>query len=496
VGLQEYNDFQRNRAKNQKPADYSYPVEGLQLDPNDRYAFRILLNQPYPQLRYLMAMNFTAPIPREAAELYGSEFRRHPVGCGPFVLAEWTPKLRLVLKRNPHFRTEFYPNEGDPGDREAGLLADAGKKLPLVDSIVYTIIKEDITGWNLFLQGYMDSWSVPKESFSKVVSQQGTLTPEMKDRGMELDHSRDPNIGYYAFNMMDPVVGGYTPGKRKLRQAISMAIDVQASIDLFNSGLGTQAQFLIPPGIFGYDKDYHNPYRQYSIQGAKRLLAEAGYPDGIDVKSNERLTIYFDNALTTPAGRQFVQYLMQQFSAVGIRLVPRTWRHEVWQERIDKGQFQFIRWGWLADYPDPENFVFLLYGPNRRPGPNSSGYDNPEYNRLFEQMRSMDDGPERLAIIRRMRDIAVEDCPWVFESHDEGLGLHYNWLRNVKRHPVALDALKYRGVDVRRRARLRETWNRPHYLPLIGLAAFLVVGSLPAVFTVRSRRSRRLRRSG
>src|SRR5207247_2305687 len=117
-------------------------------------------------------------------------------------------------------------------------------------------------------------------------------------------------------------------------------------------------------------------------------------------------------------------------------------------------------------------------------------------NRLFEQMRSMDDGPERLAVIRKMRAITVEDCPWVLSDHSEGLGLHYNWVTNVKRHAVALDGAKYHGVDAERRARLRAAWNPPHYLPLLAFAAFLVVGSLPAVFTVRSRRSRRLRRSG
>src|SRR5205807_2682020 len=146
-----------------------------------------------PQLRYLMAMNFTAPIPREAVEKYGPEFRRHPVGCGPFVLAEWTPKLRLVLRRNPNFRPEFYPNEGDPGDREAGLLVDAGKRLPLLDAVIYSIIKEDITGWNMFLQGYMDAWTVQQENYSQVVSSQGTLTPEMRARGIRLGRTREPN---------------------------------------------------------------------------------------------------------------------------------------------------------------------------------------------------------------------------------------------------------------------------------------------------------------
>ena len=203
VGLKEYHDHQRERAKRHQSADYSFSVDGLQTDAKDKYSFQLLLNQPYPQLRYLMAMNFTTPIPREAVEHYGPDFRRHPVGCGPFMLSEWSPKLRLVLKRNPHFRPEYYPSQGDPGDREAGLLADAGKRLPLSDEVVYTVIKEGLTGWNLFQQGYMDDYSVIKESFSQVVSQQGTLTPQMAAKGIRLDRSREPNIGYYAFNMRD-----------------------------------------------------------------------------------------------------------------------------------------------------------------------------------------------------------------------------------------------------------------------------------------------------
>src|SRR5439155_9406270 len=272
--------------------------------------------------------------------------------------------------------------------------------------------KEDITGWNLFLQGYMDAWGVPQESFSQVVSRQGTLSPQMKAKGITLVRTHVPNIEYFAFNMKDPTVGGYTLQKRKLRQSISMAIDTQAELDLFNSGLGTPAQFLIPPGLFGYEKSFRNSYHHYNVEGARRLLAAAGYPGGIDSQTGERLSIFFDNAATNAAGRQLVQFVQKQLERIGITLVPRSSRFEVFQDRVDKGQFQFMHWGWLADYPDPENFLFLLYGPNSRPGPNAAAYDNPEYNRLFDQMRSMDDGPARLAIIRQMRAIAVEDCPW------------------------------------------------------------------------------------
>lgn len=492
-----FDDYVKNNSKRimaKQKADYSAPVAGLQLDPKDPLTFRILLNQPYPQLRYLMTMHFTTPQAHEAIEKYGKEIARHPVGCGPYLLAEYKSKQRLVLKANPNRPNETYPTAGMPGDRKAGLLRDAGKRLPLVETVVYNIVKEDVTGWNLFLQGYMDAWGVTQNNYQQVMSRPGQLSPEMKQRGISLERDVSANVNYFAFNMDDPVVGGYTQRGRKLRQAISTAIDAQDFIDLFNQGNGVVAQSIVPPGIYGYDAGFRNPYRQHSVERAKKLLAEAGYPGGKDAKTGERLTLYYDNTATDAAGRQYVGLVKKQIEAIGLHVESRSWRSNVWQDRLDKGQFQFAKYGWYADYPDPENFVFLLYGPNRRPGVNYANYNNPEYNRLFEQMRSMDDGPQRLALIRRLRAIATEDCPWIYLNHDINLSLTQPWRTNVKPHPVANDITKYAGVDGERRSGLQVQWNRPIVWPAAILLLLLGVGSIPAARVVRSRGSRRVRR--
>jgi len=172
-----------------------------------------------------------------------------------------------------------------------------------------------------------------------------------------------------------------------------------------------------------------------------------------------------------------------------------SWRAAVMRDRIEKGQFQFARFSWYADYPDPENFVFLLYGPNRRPGPNGSAYDSPEYNRLFEQVRAMDDSPERLALLRKMRDVAVEDCPLVYLYHKQALGLTYGWVGSAKPHPIANDFSKYWRVDGPVRAARQTEWNRPNYWPILAALLFLIAGSVPAVAAVRGRSRRRARRS-
>jgi len=498
IGFDELIARNRERQKRGEPADYDAPVAGLQLDPADPYAFSIALNQSYPQLRYLMAMHFTSPMPYEAAAYYGGDIQRHPVGCGPYVLESWTPKRRIVLAKNPNRPPESYPDDGDPGDAEAGYLAPAGRQLPLVDKIIISTITENTTGWNLFLQGYQDAWILKQTNFQQAFSQQGMLSEEMRQHGIRLVKTNDIGVTYFAFNMQDPVVGGYTPARRKLRQAISLAVNSQEFIDLFSQGNGIVAQGILPPGIYGYDPAYNNPWRAYdpSLARARELLKEAGYPSGIDSKTGDRLTLYYDNALTTAGGRQFVGLISRQLEALGIDFESRSQRDVVWQNKIDGNNWQFTDYGWLADYPDAENFFFLLYGPNRRPGPNLTGYDNPVYNRLFEKMRAMDDTPERLAIIHQLRAMIEEDCPLIFVQHTETMTLYQGWVGPVKPNPIGNTLHKFRSVDAALRAERQREWNAPVVWPLAVLAALFVACNVPAVLVVRNRHRRHVTQRG
>jgi ABC-type transport system substrate-binding protein len=494
LGFHDYVVENRKRIAHGAHADYAVPVAGLQPVAGDPYAFRILLNQPFPQLRYLMSMRLTTPQAAEATARYGKEIARHPVGCGPYQVAEYRSKQRIVLVRNPNYRPELYPAEADPGDRAAGLLADAGQPLPRTERIVYTVLREGVTSWNRFLQGYEDIWSVTQTNYQQVVSAQGTLTPEMRRMGIRLQRIFTPNISSFFFNMSDPVFGGYTPERRRLRQAISLAIDAQALIDLFSQGNAEAAQFLIPPGVPGYERAYRNPYRSFDLARAKRLLAEAGYPDGIEAKTGERLTLYYDHSALDAAGRQYVAVVSRQIEALGIKVVARGWRSTMMRDRMDKGQWQFVGHLWIADYPDPEDFLILLYGPNHRPGPNEGDYQSPEFDRLFERMRAMDDGPERLALLRRIRAIVVEDCPVIFVRHDMTLQISHGWLHNNKPPSVDMDYKKYLAIDGGLRAQRQAEWNRPNYAPAILFCGMIAAGVLPAIALVRTRQNRRLRR--
>ena len=470
-----------------------------------------MLNQPYPQLRYLMAMHFTTPMAHEAVEKYGDEnldarakdiakLSVHSVGCGAFQVTEYVKKSRIVLQANPNYRGEFYPSEGARGDREEGMLADAGKRLPLARTIQFNIVRESITSFNAFQQGYQDIAGVTQQNFQQVMTQPGRLSPEMAERGFGLHRDKAVDVYYFCFNMDDPTFGGASEKNRKLRQAISLAIDDHEIIDLLHQGLGVPAQFMVSPGLTAYDPEYRNPYRQFdrSLTRAKQLLSEAGYAGGIDPHSGKRLTIIWDNLNTTPLGKQETGLITRQLEKLGLNVDSRSHLFPEFEDRLNKGQFQFMNFGWVADYPDPENFVFLLYGPNsaeKANGPNYANYSNPEYDRLFDQMRVMDDGPAREAIVRKMRAIVEEDCVWIPSLHSETFALTQPWLKNYKPHPVALDGVKYWRADGAMRARLQTLWNRPNYWPILAVAALLLFAIVPAVGVVSARTNRRVRRN-
>ncbi len=456
VGLAEYGRMLEEVVRDLPKDAYldleRYPLEGAQVV--DRYTYRIRIRGSYPQFIYWLAMPFFAPVPPEAERFYqqpGMAERNltldwQPVGTGPFYLAENDPNRVMVLRRNPHYRADFYPAEGEEGDAGAGLLRHAGQRLPFLEAAVYSLEKEDIPRWIKFLQGYYDSSGITSDTFDQAIrigpDGRPDLSPEMQARGVRLHTSVRTSIWYVGFNMLDPVVGGDTERARKLRQALSIALDFEEFISIFLNGRGIPAQGPIPPGIFGHREGEAgiNPvvYRwqdgrpvRRSLEEARRLLAEAGYPGGREAASGRPLTLYFDTMASGPEAKSRLDWYRKQFGKLGIQLVVRATDYNRFQDKMLKGNAQIFEWGWNADYPDPENFLFLLYGPNRkavRNGENATNYANPEFDRLFRVMKDMQDGPERQRIIDRMLDIVRRDAPWIFAYYPTSFCLGNAWV--------------------------------------------------------------------
>ncbi|MGA7800706.1 MAG: ABC transporter substrate-binding protein [Gammaproteobacteria bacterium] len=474
-----------------------------------RYSYQITIRGKYPQFRYWLAMPFFAPMPHEAVQFYsqpGLDERNisldwYPVGSGPYMMTINNPNRQMVLARNPDFHDERYPSEGEPGDAKAGLLADAGRRLPFINKVVFSLEQESIPYWNKFLQGYYDVSGLTSDSFDQAIrigsGGELALTEAMRRKHIKMETAVAPSIYYLGFNMLDPVVGGYSERARKLRQAISIALNYEDYISIFLNGQGVAAQGPIPPGIFGYQagKDGIDPFvynwtadgpQRKAIAVARRLLAEAGYPDGRDAKTGAPLLLHLDTPGGGPDAKAQYDWMRKQFNKIDIQLDIRDTDYNRFQDKMQRGTEQLFQWGWNADYPDPENFLFLLYGPNgkvQHNGENAANYDNPRFNALFDRMKNMDNGPARLAIIHQMLDIVWKDSPWVWGFYPKTISLYHNWYHNAKPNLMANNSLKYKRLDPALRAKERDSWNRPVWWPLV-LGALLLVGSLvPASYS-------------
>jgi ABC-type transport system substrate-binding protein len=478
-----------------------------------RYQYRIRIKGKYPQFLFWLAMPFFAPMPWEADVFYDQPGFRDknltldwfPIGTGPYFLAENNPNRRMILLKNPNFHPEYYPSEGEAEDQPKGLLNDAGKKLPFIDKVVFMLEKETIPYWNKFLQGYFDASGIASDSFDQAIQFTGSggvaLTESMNKQGIQLQTAVETSIFYMGFNMLDATVGGLGEQAVKLRQAIAIAVDYEEFISIFRNGRGVAAQGVIPPGIFGfaegreginstvYEWLSEKPQRK-KIEAAQKLMIEAGFPNGIDPKTHEPLILYFDTPAAGVDDRPTMNWYRKQFEKLGIKLVIRATDYNRFQEKMRGGNAQIFVWGWNADYPDPENFFFLLYGPNskvKQSGENAGNYSNPEFDRLFEQMRNMDNNEQRYRIIQQMQDILRHDSAWVFGFHPKSFSLYHGWYQNLKPNLMANNRLKYMRIDPIARAEMRLLWNKPVFWPLVLVAVVFALMIIPAINAYRRR---------
>ena len=518
VGLQELGEALQKAAQ-ALPADAwidldDFPLAGV--EKVDRHTWRIRVKGKYPQFLYWLAMPFFAPVPREVDRFFAQPGMAAknltldwwPVGTGPFMLTENDPNRRMVLARNPNFHGQTYPCEGEEGDREAGLLADCGEALPFVDKAVFSREKEAIPYWNKFLQGYFDASGISSDSFDQAVrvnvGGDVALTDEMRDKGIRLLTSVKTSTFYMGFNMLDPVVGGIGGRGTKIRQAISIAVDQEEYISIFQNGRGIAARGPLPPGIFGhesgpegidsvvYDWVDGKPQRK-AVEVARQLMVEAGYPNGRDEKTGEPLVVFLDTTGGGMGEKSRLDWLTRQFAKIDVQLVVRSTDFNRFQDKIRKGNVQLYYLGWNADYPDPENFFFLLDGREgkvAKGGENASNYANPEFDRLFAAMKNMENTPERLQIIRAMNRILHHDAPWDFGLHPKSYTLAHRWLKNRKPNDVGNNILKYQRIDAADRERARREWNQPVLWPFVLGFAVLALAVIPVIIGYRRRERR------
>jgi ABC-type transport system substrate-binding protein len=443
VGLRELAD---DAKKNGDRFDYDVPVAGLQA--LDRYTLRITLNHSDYTFPQVMALPSLSPVAREAVAAYGSEIAAHPVGTGPYTLAKWVPASKMILQANPAYRGFTW--NFDPGDDAADKAIAArmrGKKMPQVGTIDISVMEEAQSSWLAFQRGELDILNVPA-TFAPIALPGDKLAPDLAKRGVTLSRILLPMIGYTAFNMRDPVVGGLGNDKIALRRAIAMAYDTEAEVRIIRKGQAAPAQMVIPPGVTGYDARYRSSIR-HDPQAANALLDRFGYKrsrDGYRTLPDGRpLTLVYASQ-NTAAAREFDELWQKSLDAIGIRM------------SVDKGKLsdqiraaiackhQFWTYGWIADYPDGDNFMQLLYGGNVGQS-NVACYRSAKFDALYEKSRLLPDSPDRDTLYEQMSRQFEADTPWRLGTVRYQNSVAQPHVIGYKPHPVLLADWIYVDVE-------------------------------------------------
>ncbi|HET7549208.1 MAG TPA: ABC transporter substrate-binding protein [Usitatibacter sp.] len=451
-------DALAERAKREGRFDYDTKIQGIEVHGNHLISFK--LKEPNFNFLYFMAMPNVVPVAREVIEGYGEDTMAHPVGTGPYVLREWVRRSKIVLERNPAYRglelDARYADMADEWDRRA-IDALAGKRLPLVDRIEVYIIEDEQPRFLAFLNQEHDLIDELPFAFINQVLPNGKLTPQLAAKGVRVFPELQPEITYDVFNceqvpgQPDNPLAGYTPERVALRRALVLAHDRNQEIAVIRKGQAIPAQGPIPPGVVGYDPDFHSDAQDPDPARAKALLDMFGYLDRDGDGWRERpdgrpLVIQYKYSIGGQA-RELTELWVKCMAAVGIRIEATAVQFADLLNDKRVGNFQLATSAWIADYPDAQNFLQLLYGPNTDQS-NESRFRLPEYDRLYEQSLRYPDSPERNRLYREMTRLVYAYAPWRLGVTRVFNHLQYPWVKAYKKHPILYTNWKWLDIDV------------------------------------------------
>jgi ABC-type transport system substrate-binding protein len=442
------------KAKKDNRFDYAARIPGIEVV--DRYTLRLRLEKPDYSFLYILAMSSIGAQAREVVEKYGVDIGAHPVGTGPFRLAEWRRASKIVLEKNPNFREEYYEAEPPADDPVAHrLYAEMqGKRIPQLDRVEIYDLVEPQPRWLAFLNKELDWINLPLE-FANMALPEGRLAPWLEKRGVKYFASIDPDLVYLYFDMRDPVFGGYTPDKVALRRALSLAYDIDEDVNLARNGTAVAARGVLPPGVLGYDANF-TLGKRYDPAKAKALLDMFGYVDRDGDGWRERpdgSPLVFQYTTEPDAStRLFAQLWKKDMDAIGVRMTISIaqWSENRKKSKLGKLQAWFL--SWAADYPDGDNFFQLLYGPNCGSS-NDACFKLPEYDALYEKAFNLPPGPERTALYAQMTRIVAAYAPWLPMVHRKRNQLVQPWVIGWRKNYFLHDAYRYVDIDLERRAR-------------------------------------------
>ena len=436
-------------AKAHKSGKFNYDAHVPGLYAPERHTLRIVLTRPDSNFLYVLAYGGLAAVAREVIEKYGTESRVRPVGTGPYMLDRYVPRSRIVLVANPHYRGFVwnFESSGEPHDDEI-VREMTGKQMPKIGRVEVSIIEEEQSRWLTFQEGHIAFEKLPQLA-APLVLDGNALRPAYAAQNLRLFRQIDPGITFTMFNFNDPVTGGYGKEKVALRRAIAMSYSVLDEITLLRNNQAVKAEMIIPAGVMGHDPNYRSSIG-YDPELASRLLDHFGYvrqadgyrsmPDGSPLTLRIRTEASISSKLMSEIWKRGLD-------KIGVRV-----QFEVsnFADNVkDATACRLMMWGsgWHADFPEGENFLQLLYGPNAGQG-NHGCYQSSAFDELYRRAMSLPPGPERNALYAKMNRQMEADTAWTLHVSRVRNWLIRPWVKGFKKHPIMPSDWQY--IDIER----------------------------------------------
>jgi peptide/nickel transport system substrate-binding protein len=430
--------------------DYDRKVEGLQA--LDRYTLQVKLKASDYSFPYLMALPNFGAAAREVIEAYAVDTNAHPVGTGPYRLQEWRRSNRIVLEANPGFRGFTWNFQAGSDRRDQQIVAAMrGKRMPQIGRVEISVIEEQQAAWLAFQNGELDVLDL-REQFAPIAIPGDRVNATLAARGVWLDRSSDPDINYTYFNMTDPDFGGFDVAKIALRRAILMAFDNAEYIRVIRKNQAIEAQYPIPPGVAGYDPSYRTSL-PYDVELANKLLDFFGYrrgADGYRSWPDGRPLVWHYSSTPSSRDRELDELWAKSVQRIGVRIQidKNKFPEELKRERAC--QLLSRTASWIADYPDGDDFMQLLYGPNSHQN-NNACFQLPAWDRIYEKTRAMPPSAERDRLYRQLWRMAEVNGVWKLHDTRYRNMLVQPQVIGYKKHPILAAEFVYYDLDNGRR---------------------------------------------
>ena len=425
--------------------DYDARIDGLEAV--DRHTLRLKLAAvDYTVLERLATLG-TFAVAREAVEAAGDDVTSKPVGTGPFRLAEWKRGSRLVLEANRQYRTISFPSSSNPA-HQAMVRTMQGRKLPALTRIEISVVAEQLPELLSFDQGALDYVAVGGALLTRMLDN-GKLKPELARRGIVHHRYAVPALIYTYLNQDDPVVGGNAPEKIALRRAIAMGFDSDEFIKVFYGGQGVPANQILPPGTSGHDarlpaKSFHDP------SAARALLDRFGYKDrdgdGIRETPDGKPLVLVQNSTPDSESREADTLWLKNMAVIGLKMTVNAQPFNELLKRSTAGQLMIFNLGFRASEPSGYSSLTTLWG-KAPPDTNRARFRNADYDQAFEAFLRTPDGPERIALARRMSEVVNAFVPVVLQVFPVGNAFTQPWLLGYNPSPFGF-TWKYMDIDL------------------------------------------------